>query len=222
VHNGVNAIGETSPLALPSEFNPHRPLCIAMLGRISDWKGQDLLVQAVALLSPANRARVKVRIVGGTFRDMREPLDMLGAQITAADLGDVVTLEPFLNDPSEIYRWADLCVVPSRLPEPFGRVAIEAMAYGRPVIAAAHGGLLEIVEDGHSGWLFPPNDADALRRAIGEALDSPSMLQHRAAKALLRFQKHFSTTIMMDRLSKTLRKWIPKLQISNSKQAPYL
>jgi len=66
---------------------------------------------------------------------------------------------------------ADLVVsASSDKPEAFGRVAVEAMAMGRPVLATAHGGSLETVADGETGWLVPPGDAPAMAAAIDKAL----------------------------------------------------
>jgi glycosyltransferase involved in cell wall biosynthesis len=211
IHNGVDAVAGARPVELPETFSVGRPLRVAMLGRISDWKGQDLLIEAVGQLPGNLREIISVRIVGSTFRDARGPIEKLEAQIEAANLGKVIVLEPFQDDPGDIYRWADLCVVPSRLPEPFGRVAIEAMAYGRPTIVAAHGGLIEIVEPGESGWFFEPNDSATLAVALEEALTAPSELARRASAALLRFESKFSANTMTRKLTEALTKWIPAL-----------
>lgn len=196
IHNGVDPVEGATPLDLPSRFTPERPLRLAMLGRISDWKGQDLLIESLARLSAARTVAIHLRIVGGSYRDTPEPLAALATAIAAHGLEDSVTVEPFRDDPGAVYAWADLCIVPSRLPEPFGRVAIEAMAHGRPVIAAAHGGLTEIVTDGDTGWLVAPNDPAALARAIAAAQDDPAEIMRRGAKALARFGSHFATAIM--------------------------
>ncbi|WP_293882575.1 glycosyltransferase family 4 protein [Sphingomonas sp.] len=212
IHNGVDFVTGPDPLELPDAFTVARPLRMAMLGRINDWKGQDLLVEAVATLPPEDRARVRVRIVGSSFRDAAEPVTILSDQIAAAGLGSIVTLEPFKDDPDEVYRWADICVVPSRMPEPFGRVAIEAMAHGRAVIAAAHGGLTEIVHDPISGWLFPPNDAGALGRIIAEAIRQPGAVERRGKGSEARFSEHFSSVTMSRRFRETLARWIVALR----------
>ena len=65
---------------------------------------------------------------------------------------------------------ADVVVSASTRPEGFGRVIAEALAMGRPVIATEHGGANEIVEDGITGWLVPPDDAKALARTLQDAL----------------------------------------------------
>lgn len=206
LHNGVDVVHDVKPPAVVS-FDTDRPLRVAMLGRISDWKGQDLLVESIGALRPIDRTKIRVRIVGSTFRDMREPIEVLEAQIGTLGLSGIVTLEPFKNDPSEIYRWADVCVVPSRLPEPFGRVAAEAMAYARPVIAASHGGLIEIVDDGRTGWLFQPNDASSLASALQQAINEAGIVQKRGIAALERFEKYFSSKTMCERLCDIMNKW---------------
>lgn len=207
IYNGVEAASLPRPPAPGGAFGAERPLRIAMLGRVNDWKGQDLLVEALALLDDADRARVSARIVGSAYLDRPEPIDDLREKISSARLDDVVTLEPFKDDPGEVYRWADICTVPSRLPEPFGRVAIEAMAEARPVIASAHGGPLEIVENGQSGWLFKPNDADDFARTIRACLADPARIEQGGRQALARFKGMFSEEILSQRLRATLAAW---------------
>jgi glycosyltransferase involved in cell wall biosynthesis len=74
-----------------------------------------------------------------------------------------------------MYSDADICVVPSTWEEPFGIVAVEAMAAGRPVCAARVGGLQEIVIDGESGFLFNRGDAGDLARRLGALLDDGAL-----------------------------------------------
>jgi len=212
IHNGISVVPNNKLPELPETFNAARPLRLAMLGRISDWKGQDLLIEALEMLAPADRVRVRVRIVGSTFRDVHGPIIALQSQIAAAGLTDIVTLESFRDNPSEVYAWSDLCVVPSRLPEPFGRVAVEAMAHARPVIAASHGGLVEIVEDGSSGWLVMPNDPVELAKSIRAALSDPSEVRRRGLAAHSRFDSEFSATKMSSRLRDVLQDWVPALR----------
>lgn len=207
IHNGSDPVENLPPSELPAQFSPGRPLRIAMLGRINNWKGQDLLITAVGLLPSEARARLRVRIVGGVYGGNEEPLEALHRQIAEAGLGEVVAIEPFQDDPSGVYAWADVCAVPSRLPEPFGRVAIEAMAWRKPVIVSAHGGLVEIIEDGVSGWYFPPNDAVALAAVIASLVDNPPMVADCGERALARFQQAFSTEAMATSLRGIISEW---------------
>ena len=77
----------------------------------------------------------------------------------------------FTNDPSSYFIDCDLVLVPSTSPESFGRVAIEAFSYGRPVIAANHGGLSEIVIHNETGYLFEPNNSESLAESIQKYIE---------------------------------------------------
>ena len=73
---------------------------------------------------------------------------------------------------------ADVVVMPSITPEPFGRVALEAQAMGRPIVAFAHGGAVESIEHGKTGWLAMPGDVDSLTENLRAAVE----LEPRARK----------------------------------------
>ncbi len=167
VWNGVAA-----PPGLPS-LVPHTKLNLLLIGRFNSWKGQALLLRAIAQLPTAQRFQVNVRLVGGVFGDQNHFTDQLVSLIAKHGLSDLVEMFPFAPDPFEHYTWADIVVVPSIKPEPFGLVAIEAMAAGRSVIAANHGGLLEIVEDGVTGSLVVPNSVESLAAILGSYIEDP-------------------------------------------------
>lgn len=208
IHNGSDPAEQVPPRDLPVHFSPERPLRLSLLGRINNWKGQDLLVDAVSLLSKDEKAKVRVRIVGGVYGGTTELKDVLEQQIKKAELCELVRVEPFKDDPGDVYAWSDVSVVPSRLPEPFGRVAIEAMSLGRPVIAARHGGLVEIVQHGQSGWLFTPNDPHALASIIRDILREPDAIRRAGDQALDRFSSNFSTKAMSDKLHAQISHWM--------------
>ncbi len=153
-----------------------RRLNILLIGRLNRWKGQEILVGAIGKLSPSDAAKVNVRIVGGVFNGMDTFRERLENQIRALSLTDTIEIHSFQPDPTDSYKSADVVVIPSRLPEPFGIVAIEAMAFGKPIIASGHGGLVEIVDDGKTGLLFEPGNCSALAVAIKKLLDDPALL----------------------------------------------
>ena len=188
VYNGI-----TAPAAVDApRYDGTRRLRLLMLGRISRIKGQDLLIEALALLPEPVVQRIEVRIVGDSFQNDAVREAALHAAVRAAHLDAVVRFEPFEADTAPLYRWADVVVVPSRLPESLGRVAIEAMAYGRPPLVARIGGLPEIVEQGVTGWVVPPNDADALARAIGSIVTEPEAWRGYGPAARSRFEATFA------------------------------
>ena len=92
---------------------------------------------------------------------------------------------------------ADVVVSASTEPEGFGRVVVEAQAMGRPVIATAHGGALETVVPGETGWLVPPADPAALAGAIAAALDlSPDDRFALAERAYEHVRQNFTVARM--------------------------
>ena len=95
---------------------------------------------------------------------------------------------------------ADVVAMPSVQPEPFGRVAVEAQAMGRPVVAFAHGGAIESLLDQKTGWLATPGDVASLADALNSALSLiPSERAELAKIARQHMQKHFSKTQMCEK-----------------------
>lgn len=185
VYNGFDA----SPPARKLVGSMLNVLCI---GRLNAWKGQEVLIDACGLLPAEARNKIRVRIVGGVYKDQTHYRAALVERIAQHDLQGMVTLHDFTDNPIEDYYHANVVVVPSTLPEPFGRVAIEGMAYGCAVIAANHGGLTEIVVEGETGWLVTPGSPYALRGAILQALATPSETRQRGERGRIRFEQVFT------------------------------
>lgn len=147
-------------------------LCPARLTR---WKGQMVLLEAAAELPPAARLVLtgdtadKNGVESGFARDLKSRARETGLAERLVFAGHVANM-PLA------YAAADLAVLPSLDPEPFGRTAVEAQAAGLPVIASDSGGFRETVrvETGAgpgTGWRVPPGDVGALRDQLAEALD---------------------------------------------------
>ena len=187
IYNGLRA-----PADVPAAPDPAgRPLRLLMIGRINRIKGQEVLIEALRQMPADVAARFVVRIVGSAFEDEAAETRIAAMMIASPALAADVTLMPFVDDPAALYRWADVVVVPSRRPESLGRVAIEAMSYGRPVIASDIGGLPEVVQAGETGWLLPPNNAAALARALQDLLDPDLPWSRIAAAGRARFAALF-------------------------------
>lgn len=136
------------------------------VGRLNGWKGQELLVRAFFDVVKLPGPPVRLVLFGSAAKGQGEYEESLDRLIHEKGLSALVRRFPFRDDIEVAWASADVVVVPSTSPEPFGRVAIEAMSFGCPVLAAAHGGLLDIVEDGKSGVFFEPGSRDALAAAM--------------------------------------------------------
>jgi glycosyltransferase involved in cell wall biosynthesis len=140
-----------------------------LAGRLTRWKGQQLLIEAAAILKKSGEHGFLILLVGDDQgrSDYRAALD---SAIQAAGLGGMVRLVGHCDDMPAAYRLADVACAPSLKPEPFGRTAVEPQAMGRPVLAADHGAARETVVPGETGWLVTPGDAQAWADAMGEAI----------------------------------------------------
>ncbi len=162
-----------------------------VVGRIHWWKGQEVFLQAAAkMASKAPNAWFVIvgDVVPGEER-RREQLHQL-----ARDLGieDRVIWAGYRDDMPQVMAALDVLVLPSTAPEPFGRVLIEAMVTGKPVIATAHGGPLEVVIDGKTGLLVTPGDADDLARAMQTLYENPQLRQHMGEAGLARARERYT------------------------------
>lgn len=147
-------------LGLPSDAR----LAIAV-GQLVPWKGHDLLLEAFARLA-ADHPQLHLAVVGSDlFGDQPEYVAALGARAARPDLAGRVHLTGHRDDVPDLLAAADLFILPS-FGEPFGRVVIEAMAAGLPVIATMPGGPAEIVVPGRTGLLVPQGRPEALAQAI--------------------------------------------------------
>jgi len=162
---------------------------IMLPGRLTRWKGQKVLIEAIARL---RRDDIRCILVGddqgraGYRRDLE-------AQIARRGLGGIAHLVGDCRDMPAALMLADVVVSASTDPEAFGRVIVEAQAMGRPIVAADHGASRELVVPGETGWLVPPNDPAALADALAAALalDAPAR-EALAAQAMARARERFS------------------------------
>ena len=167
-------------LALPPEAPPRMPgpLRVGMAARADATKGQDLLIAAT--LGLMDRLDFEVHIWGFFDADDDSPPADAARRMLAVAPGayrDRFVLQPFRTDVDNFYRSVDVVVVPSRAYEGFGRAAIEAMAWRRPVIVADHSGLAEIVIDEQTGLKFRSGDAADLSRQLQRVLEDAALRQ---------------------------------------------
>jgi glycosyltransferase involved in cell wall biosynthesis len=166
---------------------------VTNVGRLTEWKGQDYFLRAMAEVKRA-LPDTKALIVGGTDSTPRDQAycQRLHKLATELDLQECIRFTGFRSDVSEIMAASDIIVHSSSEPEPFGRVIIEAMAAGRPVIATAAGGVPEIIEDRVNGILVPPRNPSLMAAAIQELLRHPEQAKQIAERASRYVREHFS------------------------------
>ncbi|WP_054813062.1 glycosyltransferase family 4 protein [Nocardia arizonensis] len=151
---------------------------IVMVGRLTPWKGQDVLLRALALV---RHRPTGVRLVGGTFfdeQDYRADLERL-----AAEIGVPVEFTGHVDDPGAYFADADIAVHASVTAEPFGQVVVEAMRAGCAVVAADAGGPTEVVRADRDGILVPPGDPVALAAALDRLSADPALRARLGAAA---------------------------------------
>jgi len=166
-------------------------LVIGTARRLIRYKGIEYLLEAAAILhSEFPGLRVEIAGIGPERENLVQ---------RAADLGIAGSVEflGWVNDLNHVLpRW-DVFVIPS-IEEGFGIAALEAMAAGLPVIASSVGGLPEIIEDGKTGWLVPPRDAEALASRLRMLLINPELRYNLGAAAYARARDHFSAAQMTE------------------------
>jgi len=177
---------------------PDGSYVVILPARVSRIKGHMFFINALEKLG---RKDIFCAFVGHTAGN-ENYVSELKKYIEDKNLGDQVRLVGTCSDMPAAYMLANLVVTPSLCEEGFGRIAIEAQAMGRPVIATNHGGSRETIIDGETGWLVEPNNVEEFAMAINEALflnqRERAML---ATRAMNHAMKNFTNEIMC---SKTL------------------
>lgn len=162
IYNGLPTPDATP---LPLSFSP--PILLAF-GRLSQEKGFDTAIRAFALLKKSG-SNARLIIAGGG--PQRLALEKLASEL---ELGSSIQFTGILTEEEVIaaFNQATLVIVPSLI-ESFGLVILEAMQHSRPVIASRVEGVPEVVDDGETGLLVPPQDPEALCQAIQALLKDP-------------------------------------------------
>jgi glycosyltransferase involved in cell wall biosynthesis len=142
---------------------------VVLPGRLTDWKGQGVLLEAIARMT---RRDVHCVLVGAEQGRPRYTARLV-RRAEALGIADRLRLAGECNDMPAALALADVVIHASTRPEAFGRVVIEAQAMARPVIASDLGGPVETVEHGVTGWRVPPGDAAVLAEAIEAVLALP-------------------------------------------------
>jgi len=161
------------PPPTPAVLDDHRiffvkseSVKLGIFGQIRTSKGQEDVVRAVAKLSSQGK-NVELLVAGGGIPDDIRRLKNL---VHTLGLEPIVRIPGFIDNPYPAMNACDILIVASRM-EAFGRVGVEAMLLGKPVVFAAAGGLSEYLVDGQTGYSYAPGDVDGLAAQLDKLLD---------------------------------------------------
>lgn len=177
-------------------IEPHA-VTIVCVGMLRPDKGQNFLLNALALLK-ARGLTLTLVLAGSATAESADYEAGLKHQAEAGGLD--VRFLGYREDVSELMQMADLVVIPS-LTEAQPRVAVQAFATGRPVVASSVGGVPEIVHEGQTGWLVPPGQPQALADAIAHVVENPAEAARvaegarRLAEERMRFDRRMAETL---------------------------
>jgi glycosyltransferase involved in cell wall biosynthesis len=170
----------------------------AILGRISSWKGQDVLIRALADRALAGPGAIAL-IAGDPWQGEERRLHELRALAERLGVAERVRFCGFRSDVENVYGAADVVCVPSTQPDPLPNAALEAAAAGCCVVAADHGGLPEILTDGMTGVLVTPGDPAALAAALARLRADPAQRERIGAAAATDVRERFAPARLLER-----------------------
>jgi glycosyltransferase involved in cell wall biosynthesis len=190
--DGVAVLGPPHAMAPRA---PSGPLVCVVLGRISPWKGQDVLLRAIAEVPGAEAV-----VAGDAWSGQEQREAELRELASSLGIEDRVRFVGFVDDPRRLYAMADVVVVPSIRPDPLPNAALEAAAAGCCVVASGHGGLTEILHDGETGVLVEPGDPAALAAALRRLAADPGLRSRLGAAAATDVGRRYAPELLVSRV----------------------
>jgi glycosyltransferase involved in cell wall biosynthesis len=199
IPNGISVENYLAPVAreeLRAQWNlPQEAVVLGSIGRLVPQKGFDVLLRALANLPNAN---VQLVLVGEG--EQETALRALAAELRIAER---VHFVGYRYDVPQLLGAFDVYVHPARF-EGMSNAVLEAMAAGCPIVASAVDGNLELIQDGITGWLVPPDNVPALAHAMKEAITQPQEARERGRAAQQRALHCFSVDAMVQQWEKVL------------------
>lgn len=222
IHRGLalekfhpTAVSAERMIKLAREWRiPDGASIVLLPGRLTRWKGHHVLIEAMAKLKRPDNSGEVFCVLIGSDQGRSEYTQELEKAIRDHGLEGRVRIVDHCNDMPTAYMLSNVVVSASTDPEGFGRVPIEGQAMGRPVIATDHGGARETIKRGETGWLIPPNDADALANAINEAL---ALTANQRAVLATRAMAHIAENFTREKMAfETLNVYAELLEAKNA------
>ena len=199
VYNGISlpdtprAAMDEARRRIRSELGWGDAKIVGLFSRLAPWKGQHILLQTLSKIPEMKAVFVGAPLFGEEVQYQEE----LIAITKTLGLTDRVRFLGFREDISELLHAVDFVVHTSISPEPFGRVIVEGMLAGKPVIASMAGGACEIIHDGETGCLVPPGDSDALADILRQLSNQPDKAQRISQAGRTAAMNNFSLKTML-------------------------
>ena len=187
---------------LPQQLNLKDNYVIGHFSRLSPWKGQHILIEA--LIHCPNTTAL---LVGDALFGEDEYVEQLHRQIERLGLEERVRFLGFRSDIPQLMSICDLVVHTSTAPEPFGRVIVEAMLCGKPIVAAAAGGATELIEQGQTGWLTSPENVSELAKIIRQCQEQPEATETIARRGKIAATERFDLANIQQQIDRCLQRF---------------
>ena len=204
VYNGFEPklyrIDQSSCSQLKQQLGLDGRFLVGHFSRLSPWKGQHILLEAL-VRCPED---VTALFVGDALFGEQDYVQLLHKRVAELGLEERVRFLGFRSDIVPLMNVCDLVAHTSTAPEPFGRVIVEAMLCGRPVVAAEAGGAIELVEPDITGFLIPPGEPTRLAEIIISCRNQPLHAATIAHQAQSQASQCFDLTTVNQQIEKLL------------------
>lgn len=202
IHCGIDLgryqLKETPAMLRKKHGIPDGVPVVGVVGNIREWKGQEVLVRAMALLK-TEFPGIRCLLVGDCGAADKSYGDRLRALCEEHGLVENVVFTGFQRNAIDYMELMDVVTHTSIHPEPFGIVTLEAMSRSKPLVSTTIGGPAEVVLDGETGFLVEPGKPELLAAAVGKLLRDRDLAARVGRRGLERLKSHFGLQKNLDR-----------------------
>lgn len=182
------------------------PVRLLYLGRISSWKAPHLAIEALEIAERDSPGGFTLTIAGGAQFGENDYREQFLKRLKESPVRGRINYVGHVDNPQSLFDEHDLLVHTSVVPEPFGRVVLEAFSHGVPVMTPAAGGPLDLVRTGENGELYRIGSPQGLCTALKRASD-PEMYSKESAGAL-QASKGFTDEVLVKRMDEAVQRWL--------------
>ncbi len=196
VHNGVKLPAEVAPRGTQDVLR------FGIVGQIGEWKGHDDAFDALRILAGRGE-RIALKIFGAGNDAY---VALLRRKAMQLGVGPMVDWCGYFSNRDEMFSELDVVLAPSRWVEPFGMSALEAAAFGRPVICSSQGGLPEIVEHGRTGFVVKSCQPELLAQAMSRFIENRELVSEMGDRGRRRAAELFSLESFAEKFSNIMER----------------